>query len=420
MLLANAKSNLITSLSQNDKGEKLVSKLTDLFTVRTKYNTDSTSLDFKRKVAPISGFRNNDGGFNPTGSEVTWDIDDSGVISDLILEGSINYTPYANSDVGRLKDTRKIARLFSNIRIVASGKTLCSYDWTFIYSLFLMSDTNKSLNYQACFSSQTGTGAVDATARTATFAIPLKFFFTYENWYNCLHTNLMENLQLKVTLSDGVGQFGAALNANAANELYLTTGYRNFTGQYLDYYDTALFKSGGKLQLLCYDTFLETRTTGPAANQSAMITIRCPNVITTTHIMTVLTANNGGPTNLITNTGYTLSVSSAEIFNRITPAELRIINSKYNTCYTVVKDDGSLIQTYGNNMLNNGDIIIYGLMNDLNSYTNGFSAYNATNVNLRVYCSDNAADYTIYVTHTYLNIISIDKKSGKISKIDVL
>lgn len=417
ILTLNSSSALLNALSGGADGSAPMSKLTDPFTFRTKYNVLSTS----KKIVKIDP--RNQPPAAPFSKTVNFEVLKNGLWEWAVIEVNLEL---GGGDT-TMNSTNFASRIFSEILITAHGSVIASLCPEAIHALIEHCPVNKSLQYKKMLNGSIASFINDATPK---FYIPI-LTFNFENTYNMMYLNGLEDLQIQCTFNsrDNMG-----LTADTTTcTTYLHCCYRNMTTPMLNAYKSFMFKENKKLQMLAYSFEKETPqvlSATAADNTLKVVTTRknfnVEKVVAKTYFYFARTAANYGPAPNFRVSAVTVNINGDEIMRECPIELLNYDNVKSN-------DRIALNVTQAGVITNEREIdgapgfvycINWALLNDNNSYTGGI-AFKGNNSSITLITNflpsgtESAATYQLHMVHQYHRVVNVES-NGRLSVFDAL
>ncbi|MBV6486007.1 MAG: hypothetical protein KFKLKKLM_02636 [Flavobacteriales bacterium] len=415
ILTLNSSSALLNALAGGQDGSAPMSKLTDPFTFRTKYNVLSTS----KKIVKIDP--RNQPTAAPFSKTVNFDILKNGLWEWAVIQ--VNLTLNADESVNN--GSSFAARIFSELIISAHGSVIARLCPEAIHALIEHSPVNKSLQYKKMLNGNAPT----LTAGAVTFYIPI-MTFNFENTYNYMYLNALEDLQVQCTFNSR-SNMGLTADTTACT-VYLHCCYRNMTTPMLNAYKSFMFKENKKLQQLAYSFEQETPQALTAAVGGVVTTrknILAEKVVAKTYFYFARTDGNFGPVANFKITSVTVNINGDEVFREV-PIEL------LNYDNAILNDRIDLAVSQAGALTNDTEIgaatgtgavycINWALLNDNNSYTGGV-AFKGNNSSITIVSAYTAfagplaaTAFQLHMVHQYHRVVNVES-NGRLSVFDAL
>lgn len=416
ILTLNSSSALLNALSGGSDGSGSTTKLTDPFTFRTKYNVLSTS----KKIVKTEP-RNQPSGASPWGGTVNFDVTKMGLWCWAVLEVNLTCDASVNTDSD---STYYAARFFNEIIISAHGSTLMKLVPEAIHALIDHCSVNKSLQYKKMLNgNKTSMDNVEVK-----FFVPI-FGWMFENTYNWLYTNALEDLIVQCTINSKNNTGLATGGAVTATTIYLHSCYRNMTTPMLNSYKSFMFKENKKMQQLAYSFERETPKSITFGSTTSGITfnVTAEKVVSKTYFYISFISPNTGPISANKITSVTVTINGDEVYNNCPIQLVDFDNALFNDHTGLSLTNAGVItnETEQATIKNAVYCINWALLNDNNSYTGGVS-FRGNNSTIKLIPSAAPADtdtaniiHQFNMVHQYHRVVNIES-NGRLSVFDAL
>lgn len=416
ILTLNSSSALLNALAGGQDGSSPMSKLTDVWTHRQKYNILSTS----KKIIKTEP-RNQPTGNDPWGKTVNFDVQKMGMWNWAVLEvtATLNGANGTNVD-----NSYFAARFFSEILITAHGSTLMKLTPAAIHALIEYCPLNKSLQYKKMLNGDRDLIAVNG--QVTKFYVPI-FGWMFDNYYNNLYTNAIEDLMVQCTINGKTDTGLLAAGAVADCTVFLYSCYRNLTTPALNAYKSFSFKENKKMQMLAYSFENESvKALETSANTTPLtFNITAEKVVSKTFFYISNRTNTGsyGPDGTLKIKSVTVSINGDDVFQNVPIELVNFDDSLFNERNTLQVSNIGVVTNERELAGENSNVycINWALFPDYNSYTGGV-AFKGNNCSIKILttAAPGAANtYYLNVTHMYHRVVSLEA-NGRLSVFDAL
>lgn len=334
------------------------------------------------------------------GATILFRIPKYGLIERMLLESTLTSS---GNETTATRFTDLGYRVFSDVRLQAHGKVICSADEHYITARCMTTHKERAEAFVQV------ANYVDTAFSSSAVQVftPVPFFFQNAK-HMALDSTFVEDLELQCTVNSLTGMGVSALTVGVFK---LHIYYRALSNEADAAYKSANFPMSEPLNMLINDSYTERQTLTNGAT-STTITLKCPNLVSALHFFMTDTTNIGLDMTSVVS-AITLKASGRDILTSLPAQALWFDGGFHNVggsgrsavgVHTVPSGAGKVLSIY------------FGEHGDDRTWNSGAAAFsNLNNVQLTLSHVDAANTTTqLVVVSEYWKILSVSPSDGRI------